>query len=658
MRSIASAFKTLRLYPPASPIPQQAAEACSELLAAFLGSHEAAVIRVERDGLSWEGEPLGASTSNINDLGDRLRDLGVAEVMFIAPCRSRDVLTFVRALSAEPDDTLAGGGLGLLLSGSGVSSIQVAEISIMLESKEQSRPNIDLPMGRSVGATATEDADVLLRSIAASPERLTAWLSGAYTDRSGLDGGLEALASAAGSPEAPAAALASSFSGVPPEQRDALLALAMEPGCSTNVTGAFVAMLPDDAVADALTGGRFGTNMLALSNALSRLPLGDRLSRVMEHVHANLAAQGHGDKERKFLDHMVTVREADEQVPIGETEPDLDTIARSVRDDVGDLSRQRTELADARDTAAERALYTMLTLLDQQRDYGLYVETIDRIAGMIPGLVAAGDVRLANRALSELAGRSIQARDTWPGLSDRFESAVSRATGPETTGALLRFAVAGGPATVPAARELIQWGGEPAVRSLTGVALSSGDGRTFDMAETIVGRRMLDELCRIAPSVQAGGVAAVSRRLAQAAAEPRCAAALEALASRPDPESRREVAAVVGRVDTTGAITLAERLLADKNADVALVAASALGHNPSDAASRPLAQRMSQLDVDGRDFPLAREIVLALARHRDPIAEAALDRLASRRSFIKRANFTAMQEIVRQATAMQRGTAS
>jgi hypothetical protein len=547
------------------------------------------------------------------------------------------------------------------MAADGVTSIHVTEVTIMLArpgaATGSATASEDASLGTPVGAAAAQDADVLLRSVAADPGRLTAWLSGVASDRTGLDRGLEALAAAAGSPEAPAAALSSSFAGLPGDQRDALMALAFEPGCSREVTDSFVSMLPDGDVAGALVGGRFGANMLSLSSALTSLPLGPRLDAVMAHVKESLVTAGHTDKELRFLDHMVEVRASSEaERSLADSEPDLTAIARSVCDDVGDLSAKHAELAGARDTTAQRALKTMLTLLDQQRDYGLYAETIDKIAAMVPGLVAVGDVQLASHALSELSGRSAQARDAWPGLTSRFETAVATATGPETTAALLRYAAAGGPSVVPAAREFLQLGGESAVRSLTEVALASGDGKTFDTAEAIVGRRVLDELCRMAPTVPPGGVAAVARRLAQAGAEPRCALALEGLALRPDATSRREVAAAVGRVDTMAAITLAEKLLDDRDIDVAMVAASALGHNPSDGASRALTHRLSQLDVDGRDFPLAREIVLALARHRDPIAKAALDRLSSRRTFLKRGNFTAFQEIVRQATAMQRGS--
>ena len=214
----------------------------------------------------------------------------------------------------------------------------------------------------------------------------------------------------------------------------------------------------------------------------------------------------------------------------------------------------------------------------------------------------------------------------------------------------------GGDSTLVPARDLIRWGGERAVRDLTDIALASGDPATFAAAEQLVGRRMLDELCRTAATVKPGGVAAVARRLAAAASEPRCATALELLAARPDAASRRELAAAISRVDTTAAVLLTEKLLGDRDPEVAIVAARGLGHNASDGASRVLASRLSHLDVDGRDFPVAREIVLSLARHHDPIAKAALERMASRRSLMKRGNYTAMQEVVRQAQQMQRGT--
>jgi hypothetical protein len=320
-----------------------------------------------------------------------------------------------------------------------------------------------------------------------------------------------------------------------------------------------------------------------------------------------------------------------------------------------DFSATHAEVAIARATGSEKALATMLTLLDQQRDFALYCETLDRVAAMVPGLVESGEVELAARVLDQLSERGTAAQGAWPGLRQRLDLAMATALGPATMRALLTRVVEGGEADLPAARDLIRWGGERSVRNLTDIALASGDPETFAAAEALVGRRMLDELCRTAATVKPGGVAAVARRLAIAASEPRCATALELLATRPDSASRRELAAAISRVDTTTAVLLTEKLIGDRDSEVAMVAARGLGHNQGDGASRVLASRLSHLDPDGRDFQLAREIVLSLARHKDPISKAALERMAARRSLMKRGNFTAMQEIVRQAQQMQRG---
>jgi hypothetical protein len=65
--------------------------------------------------------------------------------------------------------------------------------------------------------------------------------------------------------------------------------------------------------------------------------------------------------------------------------------------------------------------------------------------------------------------------------------------------------------------------------------------------------------------------------------------------------------------------------------------------------------RLSELDVYGKDFPLAREVIGALAHTPDTSAAEVLGRLSSRRTFIKRGHFAEVQELARQALAARLG---
>ncbi len=59
IRGIATAGKTLKLYPPTSPIPREAAESASEALGLYLADHAVLSLAVDREGFRWMGTTLG-----------------------------------------------------------------------------------------------------------------------------------------------------------------------------------------------------------------------------------------------------------------------------------------------------------------------------------------------------------------------------------------------------------------------------------------------------------------------------------------------------------------------------------------------------------------------------------------------------------------------
>jgi hypothetical protein len=177
------------------------------------------------------------------------------------------------------------------------------------------------------------------------------------------------------------------------------------------------------------------------------------------------------------------------------------------------------------------------------------------------------------------------------------------------------------------------------------------------IAEQIVGRRMGDLLSQEALQAQWFQLAPVAKWLATNG-EPRSVRSLETLLRRGDEQSRREV--VAGLAEAGGPV--AERLLAyalrDPSAEVAIVAARALGTCDSVRAGELLAARLSEIDIDHADFVVGRELIASIARCPGSTADEALGRLAGRRSLMKRGHFAEVQVLVNQARDQRSRTGS
>jgi hypothetical protein len=82
---------------------------------------------------------------------------------------------------------------------------------------------------------------------------------------------------------------------------------------------------------------------------------------------------------------------------------------------------------------------------------------------------------------------------------------------------------------------------------------------------------------------------------------------------------------------------------------VGITAARALARYPRPESADLLAARLAELDANGSDFPLAREIIAALAHRAEPAAGEALKKAAAKRSLMKRGHYAEIQSLVQQA---------
>ena len=644
VRGLTAAAKALRLYPPTSPIPRQAVETVAAALHDRLTGEPVLALKVGRDGLEFAGTLLAVGAPGAMDLAGSLRDHGVAEIDFTPGVTIDELVAFLTTADSKPDELREQGGIAAALMADGVEHIRAATVT--LTTVDATTLSID------------EEPDTFLRDLASDPDKVATWLSVAVkTDSDTLAGSLADLAAAAGEENVMRLldALARGFGSQATEGRDALLSLATETGPARELLAGMLARVPATVVASSLASGSFGRNMLSMSSALSRLPLADRFADVMSKVNEILPTMGRDAKEISFLEHMVDVRTS----PVAE--PSL-ADAQPVYRKVAELATVEPEhVDDARDqvvrTAArsdEAAVGTLLRLLDQQSDFRLYCGTLESLAGMVPALIERREPQLAARVIGELTAREARAVQPWPELTGKLRAAIAEATGRRAMKALIETAAADR-GIVPIAREIVHSAGETSQATFVEEALAvKPDG--LAVAEMVVGRRLVDMLAAAAPRVP---WYQVSQLVSVLGREPdsRAQATIDQLAHRGDEQSRREVAAGLALAGGPGVVRHLAALLRDPSAEVAIAAARALGDTRAPGASTALAERLHEMDVDSKDFAVAREVIGALARLSDAPAVEAISAVATRRSLMKRGHFVEITQLARQALERPTGGA-
>lgn len=636
VRGITAAAKTLRLYPASSPIPRQSVESASTSMTAFLSAEPVLSLTVAREGFAFGGEPVSANAPGVRDLADAMRGHGMAEVDFTPGCTADELLAFLAAVMEKPDDLRSRGGLGAVLTAAGVEHVRTAEVSLTVVDTTQT------PIGA--------DAEAFLKDLAGDSDKLGTWLSvAAKGDPTTLFAGLADLAQAAGPGGLSRLldSLATAFNAQGDEVRDALLSIGLERGEAKELIGGMLTRVATPEIAGALCGGVFGRNMLSMSTALAKLPLASRAADIMSQVRDILPTLGHSAKELDFLNHMVEIR-ANEvpEPPLIDVQPVYRKVAELTRVDDVSIATARRGIDESTARINHASVTTMLTLLDQQERPELYYRTLDSLARSVPSLIEQGDLVVAARVLSEISAREGRAIQPWPELTQRLRSAMNEAASRRSMRALLSM-VASDPARAPAAREIMQHAGEPAHATFIDEALAlKPDG--LEVAVRVVGRRMVDLLAAAAPRAQWFQVAPLVAFLARES-DSRSVAAIESIARRGDEQSRRETASGLATAGGPAAVRILRQLLADSSVEVAMIAGRGLAKLDTPGATLALAEALTSLEIDGRDFPLAREIVLALAKSPDPAAQPVLEKLAARRAFIKRGHFAEINDLAGQA---------
>jgi hypothetical protein len=633
--SLTTAVKTVRLYPPSSPIPMQAMEATSEAVAGFLLTSPTLPLVVARSGFTFHGAPL--NVAGASDLADVLTAHGVAEVDFLPGCSTSELLGFLGVILRDAPDVLAEGGAAAALAIAGVSNVVVSEVVLTTVVSE---------------AVPGEDLDGFLRELATDENKLAAWLAAAASgDPATLADGLAELARAVG-PGGVArleTALSKAYLVQDAAARDALVGLALGNGESSGVVQGMMQTLRPTEVATSLANGLYAKNMLSMSNVLTSIPFAS-LDAIIEELRPLLAHEGHTDRELIFLGHMLEARvRSGREAPLAERHLDYQKVADLANVDNDTLIRARTEIDSSGSTLNTRTVNTMLSLLDQHQDFGLWSKTLQNLAAIVPRMIAERDLELVDRVFADLAGREARTTQPWPGLAEQMRSAFERATSAEAMSALLT-AVLDDPRHLQSAASILKRVDQGAQQRFVAAAIDQRQRDGLAVAEQLLGRRLAGLLVSLAADVQWFQVGTVAFRLSQET-DLHSRETLVSLSRRPDERSRQEVAKALAASSAALAVSVLAEMLGDSAPEVAVTAARSLGHTRGLGAAAALERAFDALDALGKDFVLAREILGALARTPDAEASRVLEKIAGQRMLIKRGHFAEIQDLARQAIA-------
>lgn len=637
VRSLSTAVKTLRLYPPSSPIPQQAMMAASEAVSAVLTSQPALPLVVAREGFTFHGQPLNAPGSN--ELAAVLTAHEIAEVDFMPGCSVGELAIFLAVLLRDPAETRADGGTAAAMSLAGAENIVVSQVALT-----------------TIGpGTVAEDVDIdeFLRELAGDEQKLAAWLaSAAAGDPATLADGLAELARAVGPGGLPRLeqVLGSAFVGQTVNARDAIVGLALNNSDASPLLKGMMGTLAPHDFASSVADGIFAKNMLSMSNVLNALTPGPALDSILAELQPLLSDEGHTQRELSFLNHMIEARAASGmETPLVDRIADFNTVASFARPDGTAIDRARTEVTASKREVNERTVRMMLSLLDQQSDFNLWARTLGNLASMIPKVLSEGDITLAHRVIADLASRESRTAQPWPGLTEKIAEAIEQATSAEAMSALAA-ALSTNPAMADAAKGILRSASPAAQHRFLLAALSSTDGKGMQSAEAVLGRRIVDALVAAEPEMPWFSTAAATARLI-AEPDPRAQQAVAALAHRSDPRWRLEVARGLSNSGSANALQLLAELARDPAMEVSVSAVRSLGRVPARGAAVTLEHLYESLDPIGKDFALAREILGSLARTPDPGAQQVLEKIAGQRMLIKRGHFAEIQNLAHQALA-------
>ncbi len=635
VRNMGAAWRMIRLYPASSPLRLQAAQAVCDSIEAYIEAGPSLRLVVVPEGFVLRGIDGLLTAPGIPEVSDALASHSTAEVRFDATPLAAEVIAFLTAVQLQPHELEGTNGLVGQLAASGVGAIKVVPVAI-----SRVEATLEIP---------EDEADSFLAELAADSDRFTMWLRSllTYDDEALIEALLE-ISVAAKEPGILARSMAVAFVEQDTRGKDRLLEMSVDLAPLRTIAADMLANLSSVELTAAIRGGIHGANPMAMSAALTGLPMGARSQELVDETLEALHAADAESAEIAFLEHMIEIRRTAPTEPsVVDSRPVYRSVLESSRLPAGPLAAVGDELCSRRALDAV-GLATVTGLLSTAANMDAYGRVIDALARSIPHLLQTGNADTAVLIVRTLGDAQIRPSRSWPDLDATHAHAVDQACGVASMAALVA-----GPydeeTCAAHARELVSLGGEKAAWNLADAALTSDADSAMSCAETVLGRRLPELLAPKALSADARHAARLAELFARDGG-PRCMQALGLLVGHSDERVRTASAKGICAAGGSGRTTYGPGLLRDASPTVSLVTVSALGRAGGDDVTAMLASRLAEIASDS-ELSLAREIIAALSRSASDTARAALTRVAEHTPIFQRRKTVEIRNLAKRALA-------
>lgn len=156
MRSLVSAIRTVKIYPPNNPVYSQSIKKSFELLDQFLATAPDYTIGVQKTNFSYKRIPVGKEAQLNRAIAQDLFAKGIREIVFSAGVRETELLELCQTLALSSEDLAMRNGITSILWEMGAAHVKVTEAGLddvitMKESKGQLDKNATGTPARNEG---------------------------------------------------------------------------------------------------------------------------------------------------------------------------------------------------------------------------------------------------------------------------------------------------------------------------------------------------------------------------------------------------------------------------------------------------------------------------------------------------------------------------
>jgi HEAT repeat protein len=130
MRSLITAMRAVKLYPPNNPIYSQAVKKAHEALARFLETTPEYNVGVLKNFFTYMRTPIGKDTQLNKAIAQDLFTKGVRDITFCAEVTAKEMLDLFQALALSMEEMAMKSGISSILWEKGVSNIKVTEAGL------------------------------------------------------------------------------------------------------------------------------------------------------------------------------------------------------------------------------------------------------------------------------------------------------------------------------------------------------------------------------------------------------------------------------------------------------------------------------------------------------------------------------------------------